>query len=140
MKYFLYALFLFSCFSAYSYSQVEPEWVSTYVGLGSPVSLDYTRAIALDLKGNIYVTGESYGPAGNIDFLTIKINSLGDTLWTRSYNGTGNGMDVATDIAVDLLGNVFVTGRSQGATTDWDYVTIKYNTIGDLDWISKYNG
>lgn len=140
MKLLLSILFLFCFFSTSNHSQVVPEWVTTYSGIGSPVSLDYTRAIAVDLMGNIYVTGESYGAAGNIDFLTVKINSSGDTLWTRSYNGTGNGMDEATDIGVDLVGNVFVTGRSMGATTGWDYVTIKYNTLGVLEWISTYNG
>jgi len=140
MKPLLSILFLFCFFSTYIHSQVLPEWVATYAGIGSPLSLHYSRAIAVDLMGNIYVTGESYGAAGNIDYLTVKINSLGDTLWTRSYNGTGNGMDTATDIGVDLVGNVFVTGRSMGATTDWDYVTIKYNTLGVLEWISTYNG
>ena len=140
MKRLLSILFLFCFLSTYNHSQVEPDWAATYVGVGSPLSLDYTSAIAVDLLGNIYVTGESYGASGNIDFLTIKLNSFGDTLWTRSYNGSGNGIDKATDIAVDLLGNVFVTGRSQGSTTGWDYVTIKYNTLGDLDWISNYNG
>jgi hypothetical protein len=122
------------------HSQINPDWVATYDGLGTSRSFDKSHAIAVDLSGNIYVTGESYGASDNLDYLTVKIDPAGNTLWTRRYNGSGDSSDVATDIAVDVLGNVFVTGSSMGDTTNLDYVTIKYNTIGDLEWIAKYNG
>ena len=41
-------------------------------------------------------------------------------------------------MTVDGIGNVYVTGRSRVATID--YLTIKYNTNGDLLWSNVYNG
>ncbi|MBX9852548.1 MAG: SBBP repeat-containing protein [Cytophagaceae bacterium] len=41
------------------------------------------------------------------------------------YNGNTNGQEEPSDIAVDVNGNVYVTGGSNG-----DYVTIKYSPSG----------
>lgn len=132
-------MLLFVFFSTHNFGQILPEWVTTYNGFGTTSSLDKSKAMALDLSGNIYVTGESYGASGNLDYLTIKISPAGDTLWTRRYNGTADSIDTPTDITVDFLGNVYVTGRSFGDTTNWDYVTIKYNPSGDLDWLARFS-
>ncbi len=69
----------------------------------------------------------------------IKLNSVGDTLWTRTYNGTNNSTDEATAIKVDAAGNVYITGFTKESTTDYDITTIKYNSSGTQQWISKYN-
>jgi hypothetical protein len=63
-----------------------------------------------------------------------------DTAWVRRYNGPGNLSDEANDIVVDDLGNVYVTGRSYGNGTDYDFATIKYYPNGDTAWVRRYNG
>src|SRR4051794_16644232 len=64
----------------------------------------------------------------------------GAPLWTNRYNGPGNGNDVATGIAVDGNGNVFVTGHSVGNGSSDDYATIKYSNAGVALWTNRYNG
>ena len=111
------------------------QWVARYTGNGNAA-----KAIALDSSGNVYVTGFSYGSGTGDDYATIKYNTSGDTMWIRRYNGLGNGDDAARAIALDVSGNVYVTGLSRGSGTGYDYATIKYNSSGDTVWVRRYNG
>jgi predicted house-cleaning NTP pyrophosphatase (Maf/HAM1 superfamily) len=59
--------------------------------------------------------------------------------WVARYDGPENA-NVATAIAIDGSGNVYVTGYSAGLDTDSDYATIKYNASGTQEWVARYNG
>jgi hypothetical protein len=118
--------------------QGDTVWVRSYNGSGN--DYDYTGDLVLDRWGNIYVTGQSTGSGSGKDYITIKYRPNGDTAWLRIYDGPLHGDDIATAIAVDDSDNVYVTGRSDSTGTAQDYVTIKYNSLGDIDWIRRYNG
>jgi len=65
--------------------------------------------------------------------------------WVARYNGPGNGEDRAQDIAVDGLGNVYVTGitgylNNEEYDIAGDYATIKYNSNGKQLWVQRYDG
>ncbi len=88
------------------------------------------------------MTGESTGIGTAEDYATIKYNSAGQEQWVARYNGPGNFTDVAYAIAVDSSGNVYVTGQSDsgGQGSNYDYVTIKYNSDGQQQWLARYDG
>jgi uncharacterized delta-60 repeat protein len=116
----------------------QQQWVARYNG---PSNGDNeATAIAVDSSGNVYVTGESQGSGGNYDYATIKYNSSGQEQWVGRYNGPANGDDYAAAIALDASSNVYVTGGSAGSGTGDDYVTIKYNSAGQQQWVARYNG
>lgn len=87
-------------------------------------------------------------PCVRVAFLISVVISLAfgsalaqmDTAWVRKYNGPGNGSDIVTDLAVDSLGNVYVTGYSAGSGTNYDYATLVYDTSGELLHEWRYNG
>src|SRR5262245_5818422 len=68
--------------------------------------------------------------------------------WVAVYDGQGINGDIATAIAFDFLGNVYVTGRSDSSgeggridpEADYDYVTIKYDIDGNLLQKMLYHG
>ena len=116
------------------------EWASRYDAFSLSES---GRAITVDAFGNVYVTGVSGDPSTggtpSQDYATVKYNPAGAQQWAKRYNGPGNSADAANAIAVDALGNVIVTGTSVSFGTNWDYYTIKYNSIGDTLWRRRYD-
>jgi uncharacterized delta-60 repeat protein len=118
-------------------SQVSQVWVATYDGPST--STDRGNAIAADMYGNVYVTGDSRGSGTNSDYATIKYNSSGGIEWVSRYN-SANHIDVSYGIAVDAAGNVYVTGYSYSGLVNADYATIKYNSSGVQQWAARYNG
>jgi hypothetical protein len=102
----------------------QEQWVARYSGTGA--GDNGADEIALDSSGNVYVTGASFGFGSGYDYATVKYNSIGQEQWAARYNGPASGDDFATGIAVDSSNNVYVTGRSTGLGTGFDYATIKY--------------
>lgn len=114
-------------------------WAKKYNGPAD--GSDKAIAIAVENSGdNIYVTGVSTGAGTAQDFLTIKYSPSGDTLWTRRYNGPGNGVDSVSGLCLDTMGNIYITGYSLGNGTGNDYATLKYSPSGELRWVIRYNG
>jgi uncharacterized delta-60 repeat protein len=103
---------------------------------------DRTYHVAVDGSGSVIVVG--YGDNGYTtpyDYLVIKYDSTGETLWTRRYDGPAHGEDRVRAAALDCNGNVYVTGRSQGEGSNYyDCATVKYTNDGTFQWASLYDG
>ncbi len=112
----------------------EEQWTAKHMG-----RIDEARDLAVDGVGNVYVIGR-VGESPDYNYATIKYNSFGIEQWIKLYNGPGNGTDDPGAIAVDLLGNIYVTGRSKGINSDYDFATIKYDSSGTEQWIARHNG
>jgi hypothetical protein len=116
----------------------DTAWTRRYQFAGS--SDDVGKAIAVDISGNVFVTGWSSDSGTGVDWATVKYDPSGNELWTRRFNGTYNGEDFPTAIAVDESGNVCVTGQGFYQDSDRDYTTIKYGPDGDTLWMARYDG
>ena len=95
----------------------------------------------VDGNGNIYLAGWIQNGRGyNQDFLTVKFNSAGKLIWGNRYHGPARSTDIPSAIAVDNIGNVYVTGESMGMSSNFDFATVKYNSIGEEEWSARYDG
>ncbi|HEV2349102.1 MAG TPA: SBBP repeat-containing protein [Terriglobia bacterium] len=109
---------------------------STYLG-GS--NIDRGDRIALDSSGNAYVTGDAESTnfpttagafqttfgGGVQDAFVTKLNPAGSALVYSTYLG-GSGRDVGLGIAVDSIGNAYVTGYTE--STDFPTTTGAFQT------------
>jgi hypothetical protein len=118
-------------------SNGAPVWTNIYQGAFGG---DYALANAVDGSGNVIVTGNSNTGGGTNDFVTLKYSSAGATVWTKSFNGTGNSYDSPIGVAVDVSGNAYVTGSSYNGS-NYDFATIRYNSaVGSVSWTRTYGG
>ena len=67
-------------------------------------------------------------------FLSAQV----DTLWTSRWTSTGSESDWAYAIALDDSGHAYVTGKTNNATTNDDWTTIKYLPGGDTAWVRNF--
>ena len=121
-------------------SSGEQQWTAIYNGPEN--GTDWATKVAVDGSGNVFVTGYSKGTGSyyNNDYATIKYNNTGQQQWVARYNGPANNDDGATDLVVDAVGNIIVTGYSYGIGIYHDFATIKYDSAGQQLWVVRYNG
>jgi len=97
---------------------------STYLGGNGA---DTSWSIALDAMENAYVTGSTFSTDfptvnpiqantnGNWDVFVTKLNAAGNALLFSTYLG-GSQDDIGYGIAVDLIGNAYITGYTQSSS------------------------
>lgn len=101
---------------AYSNTGI-PLWTNRYDGGQDDVS----HAVALDATGNAIVAGISFNTNGSVNLAVVSYSHAGVPLWTNLFEGSPN------DLAVDGVGNICVTGYSEGELGR-EFVTIKYSS------------
>jgi hypothetical protein len=79
----------------------------------------------------------SFG-AGGSDVYLIKVDSLGDTLWSRAYGG--GDADYGYSVQQTTDGGYIVAGYSSSFGATDDIYVIKTNSIGETLWSRTYGG
>jgi uncharacterized delta-60 repeat protein len=114
-------------------------WVARYNGPGN--GTDTPFSLVLD-DNSVYVTGISDAMPGtgqNMDIITIKYDNAGAEQWVARYDGPASDYDKGNCVTVDHDGNVYVTGYSSGGGSSFDYITIKYDLLGNQIWAENYD-
>src|SRR5262245_21645591 len=133
----LFLLFFFSFGICYSQS---PNWLWAK-GEGG-IGRDDGMAIAIDSSGNVYTTGifsstADFDPCpgffnlvsnGQTDIFILKLDSSGNFVWAKQIGGAT--YDAGESLAIDSIGNVYITGAFSG-TVDFDPGAGVFNLTSD---------
>jgi hypothetical protein len=101
-------------------------------------SRDVGYSVASTADGGCIIAGvtDSYD-AGRGDIYIIRVNSLGDTLWTRVFGSVF--YDEAYSIIAATDGIYVVAGNTSSISkSDRDYLIMKINTKGEIVFIKTY--
>jgi Beta-propeller repeat len=102
---------------------------------------DFSWSVAVN-AGNAYITGQTHGSlggtsAGADDAFLAKYDASGNVLWSRQI-GT-SAYDISHGVAVDTLGNAYISGYTQGSLGGTsaggnDAFLAKYDASGNFLW------
>jgi hypothetical protein len=137
--------------------EAERDELGGYRGTGGGVAIEwatrqaYAVAVAVDSGGNAYVTGDTESTnfptqsplqtanAGRSNAFVTKLNPAGSALVYSTYLGGSANFDRGTCIALDDVGNAYVTGST--ASTDFPTVNpLQAANAGSRDaFVAKLN-
>ncbi len=132
---------------------------------GSSSNMDAAVGIGVDTNGNVYVTGQVYGPAdfGSFNlpasqdsvFFLAKYNNAGAVQWVQGGVAGAYAQALGTGLAVDGSGNSYAVGYVDNYgetitfgstnllnpnTTGYSTFLVKYDTTGTVRWAQLLGG
>jgi hypothetical protein len=130
----IYALVVFSLLFHNAFSQVKFQ--RTYGGNG----YDDGRCVKQTYDGGYIIAGStsSFG-AGLSDILLLKVDSLGNPLWAKTFGGAnidrGYSLDITNDSGFVICG--FTNNFGSGG---YDIYLIRTDSLGNASWTKTYGG
>jgi hypothetical protein len=136
-------------------------WFAKYDGTGNEIwrkqfgstSFDFAFAIAVDQKGDIYLTGVTEGDLFNAksgdvsDAWLAKFDSDGNAIWQKQFGNDDDSFYLHNSYAIDVdaSGNVSLSGTSVKATTEGaalpttnDAWVARFDTNGNQQWFQQF--
>nr|MBK9651103.1 T9SS type A sorting domain-containing protein [Bacteroidota bacterium] len=113
-------------------------------------NFDIANSTAIDIAGNVFVTGYfesstisfdtitlfNTGLSGSADLYIAKYDSIGNVIWAKSVGGYAS--DISNSVTVDYMGCIVITGIFDSPTITFGSKTL--NNVGDKDiFIAKYS-
>lgn len=128
-------------------AKYSPAGMELWIRQFGTIYTDAAFGVAVDAGGNVYVAGYTDGAldgdksSGLKDAFVVKYSSAGMNLWTRQFGTVDS--DGAEGIAVDVNGNVYVAGYTNGALDgnthlgSWDAFVVKFDSTGNRLWSTQ---
>ncbi len=141
MKYyfllFLLSIAIISCKKDPPIPDLKPsEFQKNYGGAND----EFGKAVLEYTNGDLFVVASTNSlGAGQKDIYLIKTDAKGNTIWSKTFGGSGN--DEPNEIIKTTDGNLLIIGttNSYGAGGN-DIYLIKIDTSGVLLWQKEYGG
>ena len=116
------------------------EWTRTYDAGGD----EYGRFVQQTVDSGYIVLGHKLVGGGQTDLWLLKTNADGDTAWTSTFalgvDGEGSVVRQTADSGYAIFGQIFGTLAAPNDTLPRDWLLIKTDNSGTLQWSRTYGG
>jgi len=112
----------------------DTAWTRNYGGTDD----DGGMSVELTGDGGYIVAGAASTPGNSYQVYLVRANASGDTLWTRTYGGTG--YDVGMSVQQTRDGGYIVTGYTESFGDSSQLYLVRTNAAGDTIWTKAYGG
>ncbi|MCF8463437.1 MAG: T9SS type A sorting domain-containing protein [Flavobacteriales bacterium] len=111
-------------------------WTRHYGG----TNWDLAHQVLPMADGGYALFGQTYSyGAGGGDFWLLRLDSEGDTLWTKTYGGTG--LESGESFSITNEGGFYLTGYTESfGAGKKDVYIVKTDALGDTLWTRAYGG
>jgi hypothetical protein len=109
-------------------------WTKTYGTHG----VDEGRSVQQTSDGGFIITGDVLVQGKGLQVWLIKTNASGDTLWTKTFGGTGTGFDKGHSVQQTNDGGYIIAGEIE--VNQIDMLLIKTDSDGNYVWSKIYGG
>ena len=111
---------------------------------GAALDEDVGKDIVVDPFGNILVCGNTDQDPdklhSNFDWLVLKYDASGNSVFGKTFNGTRNDDDEASSLVSDASGNALVAGYINNIVVQKDAARLIYDAAGNPTNSLYYNG
>ena len=123
------ALIVTLLLTPFTYSQTWDRQIDGGLGFD-----DELADSALSSSGELHLLATT-GTSVDADLLVVKLDARGNMVWQRRVDGPGASEDLASAIALDSAGDVYVTGRTHDPAGSVDVYTLRLSGIdGTIVW------
>jgi hypothetical protein len=113
----------------------DTAWTRTFGGTG----WDEASSVQETSDGGYIIVGETSSiGSGSYDIYLLKTDADGDTVWTRTYGGTGEEHGKSVDQTSD--GGYIIAGFTGSFGVGGDVYLIRTDADGDVVWKQTYGG
>ena len=114
-------------------------WHARLRGVAKSTAPTAPQAVVVDAAGNVYVCGQlAHGNTGT-DAALAKFSRRGKLLWKRFLDGSAHGDDLATGLARDPAGHIYVAGHLEEVGHGYDVFVARYAAHGHRTWLRLWD-
>lgn len=145
-NYFLLIIILLQFVDASMSQTIDCPYINWATKAGGESFHERGVSIAVDTAGNSYVLGifedvslfgnDILTSSGSSDIFVAKLNPQGEFLWAKKVGGISQ--DYGEGIAVDHIGNIYITG-SYSHTATFGSIVLEGDGFGSQMFVSKLN-